>query len=184
MLLTNSDPRESADHSTGEMMNPKGVLACPAGITPRTSRDASSPLQSWGLLWWLSLLLGYSSQALIPPECKITSCTLQRLVEMPRMLFGAHLPPTQQKHLRGAWVSPPKGKGTQHLSPGSGQSHTATHHPSHPGEKSCSSIFPAAFSLFCMKYFPEQPQRPEHPGDLYMGKCQPDLPPNEHEIWP
>lgn len=129
-------------------MRPKAVLACPAGITSRTTRDASLPLQSLGSMGWLS---GYSSQALIPPphpKHKITSGTLQRLMEMPRVVFGAHLPSTQQKHLRGAQVSPPKGKGTQHLPSRSGQRQAIAHHPSHPGEKSYLSIFPTDFCYF------------------------------------
>lgn len=92
------------------------------------------------------------------------------------MVFGAYLPSTQQKHLRGAQVPPqrafsicPQGLATAHCS-------------SHPREE-LPEHFSSRFLLFCKKYFPEQPQRPGHPGDLHVGKRQPGLPPNEHEIW-
>lgn len=95
-------------------MHPKVVLACPAGITSRISRDASLPLQSLGPMWWLSLLLGHSSQDLLPPphpKCKTTSCTLQRLTEMPRVVFGAHLPSTRQETSDRSPGVPTEGEG-------------------------------------------------------------------------
>ena len=103
--------RASPDHGAGEMMHPKAVLACPAGITARASRDASLPLQNLGPMRWLSLLSGYSNRAAIPPphsECKTTSCTIQRLMEMSKVIIGVELPSTQKKQLRGAQVFPPK----------------------------------------------------------------------------
>lgn len=93
------------------------------------------------------------------------------------MVFGAYLPSTQQKHLRGAQVPPqrafsicPQGLATAHCS-------------SRPGEKSYLSIFPADFCYFARNIFQSSPRDLGTLEICMWASASQAFLPNEHEIW-